>query len=161
MFRKGKGNPPQAALKTHSEGFNDVSKLQTLHEVKQRNQPYRPAADHPFRRAFSPRRMSAPDCNTRRPPLTPVSRRDGNTAKLPWHLRPLPDDWDADEQLFFRNWMRELARLHDTLMSTAGDRAKLLRRARNIYFKLAHRLNGQKREPATQARGDAVKAVRQ
>ncbi len=144
MLRKRKGDPPQA-----------------LQEVNHGNQPHRPAADHPFRRAFSQRRMGAPDCNTRHAPFTPtVSNAQSSNTKLPWHERNLPDHWDADEVRFFRNWMKELAALNDTLTSIAADRAKLLRKARRIYFKLAYKLSEQVRELATQTRGDAAKAIR-
>jgi hypothetical protein len=81
------------------------------------------------------------------------------TVKVPWHERKLPDDWSEDEIRFFRNWMRELASLHDALVSAAGHRVKLLRRARGIHFKLAYKVNEQIRETATQTRGDAAKAV--
>jgi hypothetical protein len=81
-------------------------------------------------------------------------------VKLPWHERPLPAEWTPEEVQFFRNWSRELACLHATLMSTAAYRVKLLRRARTIYFKLSHRLSEQIRETATQRRGDAEKAIR-
>jgi hypothetical protein len=80
-----------------------------------------------------------------------IERRDGHTAKLPWHMRKLPDHWDADEVKFFRNWMRELASLHDKLLSIAGDRIKPLRRARTIYFKLAYQLRDPIRKSARRA----------
>jgi len=102
--------------------------------------------------------MTAPDCNTRRPPS--VSNAQSSATKLPWHERKLPDDWDADEVAFFRNWMKALATLHDTLTSTAVDRVRLLRKARHIYFKLAYKLNEKIRETATKTRGDSAKAVR-
>src|SRR5262249_49065939 len=102
-------------------------------------------ANHPFSRAFSPRRMTAQDCNVRRHPTIPESQRTNGTPKVPWHERPLPTHWTAEEVQFLRNWARELARLNDTLLSTAGDRFKLLRRARSIYFKLAHQLSIQLR----------------
>jgi len=87
------------------------------------------------------------------------------TVKVPWHERKLPDDWSEDEIQFFKNWVRELASLHDALTTTANDRFNVLRRARNIYFKLAHKLDLQIR--GTAARSDreaasykAVEAVR-
>jgi hypothetical protein len=110
-------------------------------KVKTANQRHRPADNHPFRRAFSPRRLSAPDCNIRRVPFTPtVSNGQSSTTKLPWHKRPLPSDWDADEVLFFTNWRNELERLHQALMSTAADRPRLLRKARKRYMRLAYGL---------------------
>jgi hypothetical protein len=81
-------------------------------------------------------------------------------VKLPWHDRKLPDDWDADDVAFFRNWMKELEASHRTLLSVAGDRLKVLRRVRRIWFKLAFRLTEQIRETATQAKaGDAIVGV--
>lgn len=163
MFRKGKGDPPQAAPKTQTKGFSAVSKPQPPQEVKTANQPHRPTDHHPFRQAFSQRRMGAPDCNTRRPPFTPVSEcpvsnaRSGST-RLPWHMRPLPAHWDSDEVCFFGNWMRELTRLHGSLASAATNRVKLLRRARKIHFMLACQLNEQLRKIPTQTRDAAVKA---
>jgi len=134
------------------------SRPQAPQEVK--NQRHRPADHHPFRHAFSQRRMGAPDCNTRRAPFAPtVGNTKSGDTKLPWHERKLPDDWDADEVAFFRNWMKELAALHDTLTSTAADRPKLLRKARSIYFKLAWKLDQRIREIRTQAHGDAATAV--
>jgi hypothetical protein len=90
-----------------------------------------------------------------------AARIQSPAVKLPWHDRKLPDNWSAEEVCFFRNWMRELAALNDTLTSTAANRAKLLRKARNIYFKLAYRLTEQIRGTLTQTRSGAAMAVRQ
>jgi hypothetical protein len=75
-------------------------------------------------------------------------------------MRPLPDHWDADEIRFFDNWTREMASLHDTLMSTAADRVELLHTAKKTYFNLACRLKEQLRKMPAQTRGDAVVVVR-
>lgn len=121
----------------------------------------------PFALAFSPRRMSAPDCTTRREPFTQGSERpasngrSGNT-KVPWHQRPLPADWSAEEQQFFSNWREELAALHGALVSAAADRPKLLRRARKRYMRLAYGLKEPIREAAIRAIevANAVEAAR-
>jgi len=146
------------------------SKPQAPQEVKAANQQHRPADQHPFRQAFSPRRMGAPDCNTRRAPFTPNGERCSSkersgdtklTAKVPWHKRPLPSDWTAEEVLFFTNWRNELERLHQALLAAAVDRPKLLRRARKRYMRLAYGLKETIGKAASRATGSgSVEAVR-
>lgn len=121
-----------------------------------------PTPRHPFSLAFSPRRMTQPDFDKRTPPAKPKSRAASTVPpeRLPWHERPLPPDWTADEVLFFTNWRNELEHLHQTLLVAATDRTKLLRKARSIYFKLAYRLTERIRETATHSPGDSAKALR-
>jgi hypothetical protein len=73
-----------------------------------------------------------------------------------WHERKLPNSWDHEEVQFFRNWIKCVASSHKTLAVTAASRLKLLRRARNTYFKLAHKLTQQIR--ATTNRGQTKRA---
>jgi hypothetical protein len=68
------------------------------------------------------------------------------TPRVPWNQRPLPTEWSEEEVQFFSNWRNSLKELHAVLIVTASDRLKLLRRARNLYFKLAYRLANQIRE---------------
>lgn len=95
-----------------------------------------PAPNHPFRQPFSAQRLSAPDCKVIRPPAKPQSgQTDSNTVavKSPWHKRPLPNDWSAEEVQFFQNWAQELVRLHDALTSAAAEQSRVLWRARKAY----------------------------
>jgi len=86
------------------------------------------------------------------------ARRSTHTERPEWYERSLPDHWDEDEVRFFRNWMKELASLHRALTTAAPERLKLLRRARMIYFKLAHKLTVEIREAAIRA-SDAANVV--
>jgi hypothetical protein len=91
-----------------------------------------------------------------------AARVQPHAVKLPWHERKLPDHWEADEIALFRNWTKELEALHGTLLSVAGNRLKVLRKVRRIYFKLAHRLTEKIREtaPATRDATGPVEALR-
>ena len=132
-----------------------MSKPHVSGEVKQHNQRHHPAADHPFRTAFSPRRMQAPDCNARCAPCPPerlngvphpLAKESPPKADQPatvlWQMKPLPVDWSADERLFFENWRAELVRLHGTLTSVAAGQPKVLWRARKAYWMLCRELFG-------------------
>ena len=104
-----------------------------------------PAPNHPFRQPFSAHRLSAPDCKVIRPPAKPQSgQTEGITVavKPPWHKRPLPKDWSAEEVQFFQNWAQELARLHEALTSAAAARSRVLWRARKAYRTLGRELLG-------------------
>jgi hypothetical protein len=105
--------------------------------------------------AVDVRKIERRDCSIPHAPFRPASRRGGHTAKLPWHERKLPEAWDVDEVQFFGNWMRELARLHQALISVAADRPKLLRRARKRYMKLGYGLKEPIWEAAIRANEEA------
>jgi hypothetical protein len=108
--------------------------------------------------------MTQPNFDRRTSPAKPKSRTTSTPAeRLPWHKRPLPPDWTADEVLFFTNWRDELERLHQALISAAADRQKLLRRARKRYLRLAAGLReaiGEAASHAGNAKG-SVEVVRE
>jgi hypothetical protein len=78
------------------------------------------------------------------------------TVELPWYERQLSSDWTTEEVRFFCNWSKELKGLHDVFAGTAVGRLKLLRRARRVYFKLAHKLTVEIRRIKAKRRQKAV-----
>jgi hypothetical protein len=62
-------------------------------KVKIANQGLR-SKGQPFRQAFSPRKMTAPDFNVQRRPTTSRSRRDDD-VEVPWYERELPTILDT------------------------------------------------------------------
>lgn len=63
-----------------------------------------------------------------------------NDLHIDWYEGQLPSTWSPEDAAFFGNWRRELAGLHETILTVAADQRHVLKKAHKAYCRLAFSL---------------------